>query len=149
MAHVTRERLAEVVCGLVDVPSPTGGEAAAATWLAEHLAGEGVTARVQALDDLQANAVGTLTGGDGPSILLYAPLDTFTTGDPAHDVPWAAPELPPAAGLRSPARPKLCAAGAEAAAVFDEAAIWGHIGAGKIHSGRAPRRTKIKGGHER
>ena len=34
-----------------------------------------------------------------------------------------APELPPAAGLRSPARPKLCAAAAEAAAVFDEALV--------------------------
>src|SRR5262249_19487872 len=53
------------------------------------------------------------------------------------------------AGLRSPSRAELCAAAAEAAAVFDEAAVWGHIGAGKIHSGRAPRRKKIKGGHER
>ena len=34
-------------------------------------------------------------------------------------------------------------------AVFDEDAVWGHIGAGKIQSGRAPRRKKIKGGHER
>jgi succinyl-diaminopimelate desuccinylase len=91
MAHVTRERLAEAICGLVDVPSPTGGEAPAAAWLADYLDG----GRVQPIDDRQANAVATLPGGDGPSTLLYAPLDTFTTGDPAQDVPWAGPELRP------------------------------------------------------
>jgi succinyl-diaminopimelate desuccinylase len=95
MKHVTRDRLADAVCGLVDVPSPTGGEAPVATWLVEHLTESGVAARVQPLDDRQANAVATLPGGDGPSTLLYAPLDTFTTGDPAHDVPWAGPEPRP------------------------------------------------------
>lgn len=95
LAHVTPERLAAAVCGLVDIPSPTGAEAPAAAWLAEHLAESGVPARVQPLDDRQANAVATLPGGPGPSVLLYAPLDTFTTGDPAHDVPWAGPELRP------------------------------------------------------
>lgn len=95
MAHVTPDRLAYAVRGLVDIPSPTGGEAPVAAWLAEHLAESGVAARAQPLDDRQANAVGVLPGGDGPSTLLYAPLDTFTTGDPAHDVPWAGPELRP------------------------------------------------------
>jgi hypothetical protein len=55
-----------------------------------------------------------------------------------------------ATGRSSVAEPRRpCTAVAEAPAVFDEAAFWGHIGAGKIHSGRAPRRTKTKGGHER
>lgn len=95
MAHVTPDRLAYAVRGLVDIPSPTGGEAPVAAWLAEHLAESGVAARAQPLDDKQANAVGVLPGGAGPSTLLYAPLDTFTTGDPTHDVPWAGPELRP------------------------------------------------------
>ena len=96
MAHVTRDRLAEAVCGIVDVASPTGAEAAVAGWIAERLAAAGVAANVQHLDDLQANAVGVLPGPeDGPSILLYAPLDTFTVGDAGHDVPGAGPELRP------------------------------------------------------
>ena len=94
MRQVTRDRLAAAVCGIVDIASPTGAEAPVAGWIAAHLAKAGVTARVQHLDDLQANAVGVLPGpDDGPSILLYAPLDTFTVGDAAHDLPWAAPEL--------------------------------------------------------
>jgi acetylornithine deacetylase/succinyl-diaminopimelate desuccinylase-like protein len=96
MRHVTRDRLAEAVCGIVDIPSPTGAEAPVAGWIVEHLARAGVAAQVQPLDDRQANAVGTLPGrADGPSTLLYAPLDTFTTGDPALDVPWAGPEMRP------------------------------------------------------
>ena len=44
---------------------------------------------MQGLDERQANAVGVVRGGEGPSLMLYAPLDTFTAGDPALDVPWA------------------------------------------------------------
>jgi succinyl-diaminopimelate desuccinylase len=89
MEYVTRDRLAEAICGVVDIPSPTGAEARVAEWIVDHLIANGVAARLQPLDDWQANAVGTLAGGDGPSTLLYAPLDTFTTGDPAYDVPSA------------------------------------------------------------
>lgn len=94
LKEVTRERLAEAVCGMVDIPSPTGSEAPVAGWIAERLAEAGVPARLQHLDDRQANAVGTLPGAaGGPSVLLYAPLDTFTTGDPALDLPWAGPAM--------------------------------------------------------
>jgi succinyl-diaminopimelate desuccinylase len=89
MRHVTRDRLAEAICGVVDIPSPTGAEARVAEWIVDNLTADGVDARLQPLDHLQANAVGTLAGGDGPSTLLYAPLDTFTTGDPSYDVPSA------------------------------------------------------------
>lgn len=94
MAEVTRERLLETVCGLVDIPSPTGGERPIAEWITGWLADAGLDAATQVIDDHQANAVGVLRGPeDGPSILLYAPLDTFTVGDPAHDLPWAAPAM--------------------------------------------------------
>ncbi|WP_340539291.1 M20 family metallopeptidase [Nocardioides sp. GXZ039] len=89
MAHVTRDRLAELIAGVVDIPSPTGGEGVLAAWIADRLAANGVEGRVQQLDECQANAVAVVPGGPGPSLLLYAPLDTFTTGDPALDVPWA------------------------------------------------------------
>lgn len=89
MRELTRDRLAALVAGLVNVPSPTGHEGPLATWIAARLAGEGIRSAVQPLDECQANAVGQLPGGDGPSLLLYAPVDTFTVGDPSHDVPWA------------------------------------------------------------
>jgi succinyl-diaminopimelate desuccinylase len=90
MAQVQRDHLLEAVCGLVDRPSPTGAERPVAEWLVEHLDAAGVTSTLQVIDDAQANAVGVLPGSsDGESVLLYAPLDTYTTGDPTLDLPWA------------------------------------------------------------
>jgi succinyl-diaminopimelate desuccinylase len=95
MEYVTRDRLAEAICGVVDIPSPTGAEVNVANWIVDHLTTHGVVAKLQPLDHLQANAVGVVAGGNGPSTLLYAPLDTFTTGDPAYDVPSAAVAMRP------------------------------------------------------
>lgn len=96
MAHVDHALLREVVVGLVDVPSPTGEEGPLAAWAAGHLDGAGVEARTQPLDDRQANVVGRVRGaGAGPSLLLYAPIDTLTTGNPGEDEPWAADRLRP------------------------------------------------------
>jgi succinyl-diaminopimelate desuccinylase len=96
MEQVTRERLQETICGLVDIPTPTGGERPAAEWIAGRLGEAGLEAAAQVIDDRQANAVGVLRGpDDGPSVLLYAPLDTFTTGDPALDLPWAGSAMRP------------------------------------------------------
>ncbi len=53
----------------------------------------GLDAHLQVIDGTQANAVGR-TGRSGPSLLLYAPMDTLTTGTEA-DLPWAGPELRP------------------------------------------------------
>ncbi|GAA4920624.1 acetylornithine deacetylase/succinyl-diaminopimelate desuccinylase-like protein [Actinomycetospora succinea] len=87
-------RLTELVVGMVDIPSPTGEEGPLAEWLAGQLDAAGLAGRVQPLDDRQANAHGRLAGdGTGESLLLYAPIDTFTVGDPAEDVPWIGPEL--------------------------------------------------------
>lgn len=94
MAEVSHDHLLEAVCGLVDRPSPTGAERPLAEWLTEHLAAAGVDGTLQVIDDQQANAVGMLSGrSDGQSVLLYAPLDTYTTGDPALDIPYAGPRM--------------------------------------------------------
>jgi succinyl-diaminopimelate desuccinylase len=94
MAEVTRDGLLEAVCGLVDVPSPTGAERPAAEWITAWLGAAGLEASLQVIDDHQANAVAVLRGpADGPTVLLYAPIDTFTTGDPALDLPWAGPAM--------------------------------------------------------
>lgn len=87
--HVTRELLLESVCGMVDIASPTGGERPLATWIADTLTARGVDAAVQPVDAFQASAAATVAGGVGPSLMLYAPIDTFTTGDESLDVPAA------------------------------------------------------------
>lgn len=93
-ALIDPARVSELVAEMVDIPSPTGEEAPLAEWLVETLAGAGLEASYQAIDDHQANAVGRLRGrGDGEDLLLYAPIDTLTVGDPAEDVPWIGREL--------------------------------------------------------
>jgi acetylornithine deacetylase/succinyl-diaminopimelate desuccinylase-like protein len=94
--HVTADRLRELIIGLVDVPSPTGDEGPLAEHIAGVLSSAGITAAAQPLDDRQANAWGRLRGdGTGPDLMLYAPIDTLTTGDEREDVPWIGPELRP------------------------------------------------------
>lgn len=99
LEHVTRDVLLEAVCGMVEIASPTGGERPLATWIVDTLAASGVDAALQPVDAFQASAAATLSGGDGPSLMLYAPIDTFTTGDEALDVPGASatwrPDLRP------------------------------------------------------
>ena len=96
MQQVTRERLLDVVVGLVEHPSPTGAERPLARWITEWIDSPRIRARLQVIDDRQANAVAVLTGvANGPSTLLYAPIDTFTTGDERYDVPGAAASMRP------------------------------------------------------
>ncbi|MER5528667.1 deacylase [Streptomyces sp. NPDC002677] len=92
--HVTADRLRDLITGLVDIPSPTGDEAPLATHIADTLTAAGCPARVQSLDDRQANAWARLSGdGTGPDLMLYAPIDTLTVGEESEDLPWIGPEL--------------------------------------------------------
>ncbi|MDY7106984.1 MAG: M20/M25/M40 family metallo-hydrolase [Actinomycetota bacterium] len=93
VAAVDRERLVELCGALVDIASPTGEEAPLARWIAGELDHLGAEGHLQPIDERQANAWGRLRTagpGDGPTVMLYAPIDTLTTGDPAEDLPWAA-----------------------------------------------------------
>jgi len=91
---VSVERLTELVVELVSTPSPPGEEAALAHHIAHLTADAPLERTVQHLDDRQANALLTRRGtGGGTSLLLYAPIDTHTWGDPAHDVPQVGPAL--------------------------------------------------------
>ena len=93
-AAIDADLMRRLVVGMVDIPSPTGEEGQLAAWLAGTMADLGLDARYQPIDDLQGNAIGRLAGhGDGAHLLLYAPLDTLTVGDPAEDVPWVGPRL--------------------------------------------------------
>lgn len=98
--RLTEARLREAARALAAVPSPTGREAPLARLLAARLTSAGFAATAQHLDEHQANAVGRLPGtgpsaGTGRDLMLYAPIDTLTTGDPEIDLPWIGPELRP------------------------------------------------------
>lgn len=94
--EVDRERLRELTVGLVDIASPTGDEAPLARHITDTLAAGGVEAHTMYLDDRQANSWARVRGnGTGPDLMLYAPIDTVTSGDAAEDVPWAAETLRP------------------------------------------------------
>ncbi|MFD1540758.1 M20 family metallopeptidase [Nonomuraea guangzhouensis] len=96
LASITEDRLREAAVGVTSIASPTGGEAPLARWLTGRLAAAGLDAHLQRIDDGQANAVGRLRGdGTGADLMLYAPIDTLTTGDPDLDVPWIGPGLRP------------------------------------------------------
>jgi acetylornithine deacetylase/succinyl-diaminopimelate desuccinylase-like protein len=87
-AQVDPAQLRALVAALVDIPSPTGEEATLSRYITGVLNHAGVDARFQPIDNTQANAVGRVGGtGGGPSLLLYAPIDTVTTGNADEDCP--------------------------------------------------------------
>jgi acetylornithine deacetylase/succinyl-diaminopimelate desuccinylase-like protein len=93
---VTEEVLREAAVGITAIPSPTGREAPLARWLAERLSTAGIDSAVQYLDADQANAVGRIRGtGEAPDLMLYAPIDTLTTGDAELDLPWIGASMRP------------------------------------------------------
>ena len=103
MAGITQDRLRAAAHALTEIPSPTGREAPLAHLLAERLAAAGFRATAQHIDEHQANAVGRLRGrGGGQDLMLYAPIDTLTTGEEDLDLPWIGPGLRP--DMRAAAR---------------------------------------------
>ncbi len=95
-AAIDQELLRQLVIGMVGKASPTGEEAPLARWLVETMNARGLPARLQPIDDTQANALARLPGdGSGADLLLYAPLDTLTAGSEDEDLPWVGPLLRP------------------------------------------------------
>src|SRR6266516_2990490 len=81
------ERMQTFNCSLTSIHSPTGAERAASEWMVQQMQGLGIDAFYQPLDERSGNAVGQLKGtGGGPSLLLYAPIDTHLRADPHEDV---------------------------------------------------------------
>ncbi|MEV0109461.1 deacylase [Nocardia sp. NPDC050799] len=100
-AAVSYNRLRELTAGLVDIVGPTGDEAPLARHITEVFAGAGIEAHTMELDDRQANSWARVPGtGTGPDLMLYAPIDTVTSGNESEDLPWAG------AGLRPDMRPR-------------------------------------------
>lgn len=92
LAAVTPSRVRDLCVGLVDVPSPPGGERPLAEHCVEVMRAFTDDAEVVPMDAEQASARGRLRGRrTGRDLLLYAPLDTLTVGDPDVDLPWGGP----------------------------------------------------------
>lgn len=80
-AAVDRDRLVATATDLVAIPSPTGHEEAAATYLGERFAAMGLPTTHQQVEPGRANAVGRLPGaGDGPTLMFNGHLDTSYSG---------------------------------------------------------------------
>ncbi len=96
LGRLDTDRIADLVEAMTAVPSPTGGERPLAELVAAHLAAAGVAAMVEPVagnSATSANAVGRIGAGrTGPSILVYAPLDTAFAGDREEDLPFLGPE---------------------------------------------------------
>lgn len=89
---VTPSRVRDLCVGLVDVPSPPGGERPLAEHCVEVMRAFTDDAEVVPMDAEQASARGRLRGRrTGRDLLLYAPIDTLTVGDPDEDLPWSGP----------------------------------------------------------
>ncbi|MGQ0651872.1 MAG: peptidase dimerization domain-containing protein [Betaproteobacteria bacterium] len=106
LSDAERERYAARIAGLldrdwmlrelariVDIPSPLGEERPLAERLARLMGELGLQAAVQPIDAHSANAIGQLGDGDGPSVMLFAPLDSALSGIESEEVPWIGPEL--------------------------------------------------------
>jgi acetylornithine deacetylase/succinyl-diaminopimelate desuccinylase-like protein len=95
-SSVTVDALTDLVSDLASIPSPTGEERPLAEFIVEYARGQGLAARYQPIDAKQGNALAWYGGpGDGPDLLLYAPIDTLTTGSAEEDCPWVGSEIRP------------------------------------------------------
>ena len=86
-------RLKQLIFDLTTKHSPTGAEREACEFMADYLNGVGIKAHYQPITDISGNCYGRAKGsGDGPTLMLYAPIDTLLEGDPEKDTPHAGPE---------------------------------------------------------
>lgn len=90
-----RDWMLQQLARIVDIPSPTGEERALAEHLVQLMRELGLKAWLQPIDALSANAIGELGDGDGPSVMLFAPLDSAFSGIESEEVPWSGPALRP------------------------------------------------------
>ena len=87
------ERLYQINRDITRIHSPTGRERAASEHMVRYLAEIGLDARYQPMGETSGNAIGRIRGsGGGPSLLLYAPIDTHLDAS-ADDIPWVGPRL--------------------------------------------------------
>ena len=93
-ALIDEERLRKLNFDLTAIHCPTGREREASEFLVQTLTEAGFESWYQPMGELSGNAAARMKGsGGGPSLLLYAPIDTHLEGDAETDVPWVGPHL--------------------------------------------------------
>ena len=105
LGHVDDAGLLRLAMRMVDIPSPTGGEAPLARHLEEDLRGRGFATTYQEIEEHRGNCIARVAGdGSGPDLMLYGHLDTTFTGDAREDYPVVGPadrpDLRPRAALQ-------------------------------------------------
>ena len=94
LSLIDEEKMRQFNLNLTAIHSPTGYEREASEWLADYMEEIGLSSMYQAVDEDSGNAIGRLPGtGEGPSLMLYAPIDTHLEAEPDKDLPWAGPEF--------------------------------------------------------
>ncbi len=92
-ALIDIDRLYRLNREITAIHSPTGRERAASEYMVRYLAESGLEARYQPMGEASGNAVGRIRGsGGGPSLLLYAPIDTHLEAN-EDDIPWVGQRL--------------------------------------------------------
>ncbi len=113
--HITEDALRASLTDMVDIPSPTGGEAEMARYLADRMARAGMRTALQEVGPGRPNAVGVREGaGDGANLLLTGHMDTSYDGNEDY----------------------LTGAGFKPRAIHENGWIWG-LGANNMKSGLA------------
>ncbi len=93
-AKINQKRLQSLIFDLTGIHSPTGAERAASEFLVDYLRGVGIDAEYQPINERTGNCIGRIKGsGGGPTLMLYAPIDTHLDVVPDKDLPWAGREL--------------------------------------------------------
>lgn len=91
---IDEDRLRRLIFDITAIHSPTGRERTVSAYLAGYLKAAGIESWLQPIGEASANAAARVRGaGGGPSLLLYAPIDTHLEADAASDVPWVGPRL--------------------------------------------------------
>ncbi|MBI2848548.1 MAG: M20/M25/M40 family metallo-hydrolase [Chloroflexi bacterium] len=95
LARVDEQKVTNLLCELVNIPSVTGEERECARFLTEYMASMGLEARLQEVEEGRANAIGILRGtGEGPTLMFNGHLDTAIRGDDKEDYPAMGPLSP-------------------------------------------------------
>lgn len=82
---IDREELLQLVCDLVNIPSPTGNEKACADHIIARYRAAGIKVLPQPIEETRANAIGIIKGnGEGPCLMLNGHMDTSYVGDEAY-----------------------------------------------------------------
>jgi succinyl-diaminopimelate desuccinylase len=93
--HIDDAENLSLLASIVNIASPTGEERTLAEYLCARMRAEGFHSKLQPIDATSANALGRLGDGVGPSLLLFAPLDSAFSGIAAEELPWVGPQMRP------------------------------------------------------